>query len=1133
MSNSSDVIVEGMESFSQLEMSSRTDSSYSIPFSHSSLPLTNAKQYEYNRPSPLNPQLDVFEKDAETAHLLGPLLMYNGSHGMDTGVTGSGDGGFAPSNHEWYRQGNDNEAQEFDIYKHEQCASRDKIYSEVFPRSYNSKIKVSHQMSPKEGEHHPTKASLQAGLDLENHAVSNSTSPSPLRSRTPPISSSKRMGRSSLRTKADNAFSLPISNFRAKTSIPSQLTAQEYARQCILAAYTSRLSPFALHPDEYKLLKTHLTQSQVTTYLNIRNGILRLWTRNSLVSVTREEAAGCAKDDRWLAAADVAYEWLVRNGYINFGCVVVPDTTSISGNFQGSDTRHRPRKTVVVVGAGMAGLGCARQLEGLFSQFAERWTAVDEEVPKVIVLEGRARIGGRVYSHPLRTQRAGNLPNESRCTAELGAHIITGFDHGNPLSILIRGQLALRYHALKDNSILYDTNGIPVDKERDVRVEKLYNDILDRASNYRHRSLLRPTIEGDRVLIEQGRDSLCEGGVTISEVEQSALLQPLREKEQVPIGVDKLTGRAYTAAGQPSKVPAAEAARAMGWHVKPGVEPTQTVILDDRAKSSQHPSLGAVMDDAVRQYQDILELDSKDLRLLNWHYANLEYANAANVGELSLGGWDQDTGNEFEGHHAQVIGGYLQVPRAIWQSPTQLDVRTRKVVTEVLYDVDESTASTRTAKVICEDEEVIKADQVVMTVPLGILKEKSVQFEPTLPCWKSGPIARLGYGTLNKVILVYKEAFWDRDRDMFGLLREPENEGSSQQQHYISSRGRFYLFWNCLRTSGQPTLIALMAGEAAHQTENSEDDDLVSEVTESLRKVFSPSHVPEPSEVIITRWGKDRFARGSYSYMGVEAQPEDYDAMARPIGNLHFAGEATCGTHPATVHGAYISGLRAASEVIESILGPLKIPSPLISPKPESEPVPVFQSRKRKAHEPVLDNSAALLDAQNKTQEGIIQGAIYSTIGWRPLKPSKSGVNPFLLYQKDHWQFCKARCEASHRNATQNSEAGSHRNDVRAALGKMWKNATEEEQKPYLQQAAVNRVANIASKAEFYEKLKQWDEDAAAIREQFNEHNADALNVEPRVVLPEKEIRESDRRVKKLSGYAESSSSLSDLTDWA
>ena len=48
------------------------------------------------------------------------------------------------------------------------------------------------------------------------------------------------------------------------------------------------------------------------------------------------------------------------------------------------------------------------------------------------------------------------------------------------------------------------------------------------------------------------------------------------------------------------------------------------------------------------------------------------------------------------------------------------------------------------------------------------------------------------------------------------------------------------------------------------------------------------------------------------SLLTSESQIDDYEHMARSVGNLYFAGEHTIGTHPATVHGAYLSGLRAA-----------------------------------------------------------------------------------------------------------------------------------------------------------------------------------------------------------------------------
>lgn len=584
-----------------------------------------------------------------------------------------------------------------------------------------------------------------------------------------------------VRTVPDRTLTKGRADFRPKTAIPQDLTAEEYARQCIQAAFASRLPPYALHPAEYLLLRDHINHIQVTTYIHIRNGILRLWQRNPLVSVTREEAAGCAKDYRFFDVAEVAYEWLVRNGYINFGCVEVPSTFPVS-----MTSAKQRRRNIVIIGAGMSGLGCARQLEGLFSQFGDR-LPLGEAPPNIIVLEARGRLGGRIYSHPLKNQSGASLPEGKRATADLGAQVITGFDNGNPLGVLIRGQLALHHHSLQDNSSLYDSDGVPVNKERDIRVERLYNDILDRVSIFKHKLPSPKTIDGDKELIETGKDPTGDGGDMISKLEANEVaIPPVPELElalddNFSANVDKLTGKPSTATGSSARIPAAEAARRLGWTLKPGTTGQETITLEPHGSDSRHPTLGKTMDSVLRQYQNIIDLTPQDLRLMNWHYANLEYANASNVDSLSLGHWDQDDGNDFSGAHAMLLGGYTQLPRGLWMSPRKLDIRTRHVVRKITYEEGG-------ARIECENEQVFQADKVVVTLPLGVLKAEQVRFEPALPDWKLGAIERLGYGLLNKVILVYNVPFWDTENDMVGLLHEPMGH-PMMQESYEANRG--------------------------------------------------------------------------------------------------------------------------------------------------------------------------------------------------------------------------------------------------------------------------------------------------------------------------------------------------------
>lgn len=903
-------------------------------------------------------------------------------------------------------------------------------------------------------------------------------------------------------------------NVRPKVSIPTDLTPQEYAMESIEAAENSRLNPYALHQEEYHILRFHLSHAQVTTYLNIRNGILRLWVRNPQIAVTREEAIGCARDTRWFDVANLCFDWLVRRGFINYGCVEIRQHKR--KNSPAEDSQPRKKKTVVVIGAGFSGLACARQLEGLFTQYSKRFRNMGEDPPRVVVLEGRNRVGGRVYSRAFQTlpDTAPGIFRGKRFTAEMGGMIITGFDRGNPLNILVRGQLSLPYHCLRSDMSLYDTNGTAVDPARDEMVEHLFNACLDRVSEYKFKSQPSKLIEGNHDLIDEGRDSTAEGHKTIAFEEEKAASQPhappvsqqnvAPETHLVPVSTDRMTGKVHVEPGTPGSTRAAFKATSIGWTLRSGVPETRDIDLD-AAAGDRSATLGSVVDEALMQHKGILDLNAQDFRLLNWHIANLEYSNATSLNRLSLQGWDIDAGNEWEGKHTMVVGGYQSVARGLSMLPTPLNIRHKAPVKRITYATEGAVGP---ARVELEDGQSVEADYVVNTIPLGVLKHGGIEFQPPLPSWKTDAIGRLGFGVLNKVILVYKDAFWDKDRDIFGTLQTPTNRLSLNQKDYVSRRGRFFQWFNVSNTTGMPCLLALMAGEAGYDTEVTPNDELIAEATEVLRMRYGARVPSQPLEAVVTRWESDRFARGSYSNAGVKMQADDYQIMARSIGNLHFAGEHTIVTHPATVHGAYLSGLRAASDVLEEMIGPIEIPVPLVLPRETSS------SLKRKAEEENKDPVQARLEAY----EMGIQEHIYSKLGLYPVKPSKVAGNPYLLFNKAHYDEGRKRCEEGRRTGKGKPSP----NEVRTMTSKMWKEAALEVRQPFEDAAEEQKRTYAQALKDWTAAAAKWEKEAIEVRQEYVKEHPIASGPEE-LAGDGSGYASGGRRAKRVESYAEDS----------
>lgn len=164
-------------------------------------------------------------------------------------------------------------------------------------------------------------------------------------------------------------------------------------------------------------------------------------------------------------------------------------------------------------------------------------------------------------------------------------------------------------------------------------------------------------------------------------------------------------------------------------------------------------------------------------------------------------------------------------------------------------------------------------------------------------------MANLKMGPVNKVVLQFPRPFWDQTQQYFGYAH-PE-------------KGKYSYFLNARTFSDAPMLMTFGLGRAGLALEQQTEEAIASESMSVLRTLFGPN-IPEVERLLVSRWTADPLSRGSYSYAAVGATPDDFTTLGRPAhGVLFFAGEHTHPTYRGTVHGAYLSGQRAAAQLAQ------------------------------------------------------------------------------------------------------------------------------------------------------------------------------------------------------------------------
>lgn len=285
---------------------------------------------------------------------------------------------------------------------------------------------------------------------------------------------------------------------------------------------------------------------------------------------------------------------------------------------------------------------------------------------------------------------------------------------------------------------------------------------------------------------------------------------------------------------------------------------------------------------------------------------------------FDAGHWDQSSlyydvnspinaygGSEF-GNYPD--GGYARLVRAM---ASNSDVRLNQKVTRVQVRGEGVSVFAGGAEPV-----EFRGSHVIVTLPLGVLKAGSVEFDPMLPASKQAAIARVGMGHFEKIAMRFDTPFWQA--------------GAPPKSHlyYVSKSAEFpteFSFFLDYQTFiGQPALVGVVSAAFAEEFVTRTPQQNRGRVMEILREVYGPA-IPEPTDIALSRWGADEFAMGSYSFLPVGATPADMDELAAPVGErLLFAGEASYKQRYGFSDGALSSGLREAQRLIKNGVAAVK-----------------------------------------------------------------------------------------------------------------------------------------------------------------------------------------------------------------
>lgn len=217
-------------------------------------------------------------------------------------------------------------------------------------------------------------------------------------------------------------------------------------------------------------------------------------------------------------------------------------------------------------------------------------------------------------------------------------------------------------------------------------------------------------------------------------------------------------------------------------------------------------------------------------------------------------------------------------------------------------------------------------DHVICTFSLGYLKEHHWEvFSPKLPANKIQAIKTLGWGVVNKIFLIFERPVFNSKREGLQILwTKNVNKPLSSLNKWKLTHTDFYkqtTLFEVLSNEHKNVLVTHISGDNAMLVETIPEEGLKDIFLELLNTSFPQLTFPKLLKCVCSKWSTNEFIKGSYSYIPYGSSIKDIETLSQSLNKcVYFAGEATSLKYGSTAHGAYESGIREASKIINKML---------------------------------------------------------------------------------------------------------------------------------------------------------------------------------------------------------------------